>query len=175
MKSGRFTVRRACAADVDSIVRMKAQLAAAEDATFASRWTRADWLREGVGEGARFRVYVAECDAVNVGMAVYSERAYTGWHEPALYIQDLFVDLEYRRHGIGRALLARVAADAVVLRSPMIELTMHSSNPACEFYRRVGFEPIDHCAHYVAAGSGLAILGAEGGSRSPRSERHTPL
>ena len=175
MKSARFAVRRACAADVDSIVRMKAQLAAAEDATLASRWIHADWLREGFGEGARFRVYVAQCDAVNVGMAVYSERAYTGWREPALYIQDLFVELEHRRHGIGRALVARVAADAVALRSPMIELTMHTSNPAREFYRRAGFELVEYCVHYVAAGSGLAMLGAEGGSRSPPSDLHTPL
>jgi ribosomal protein S18 acetylase RimI-like enzyme len=175
MKSARFTVRRACAADVDSIVRMKAQLAAAEDAAFASRWTRADWLREGLGEGARLRVYVAECDAVNVGMVVYSERAYTGWREPALYIEDLFVEREYRGHGMGRTLVARVAADALALRSPMIELTMHTSNPAREFYRRTGFELIDHCVHYVAAGSGLAMLGAEGGSPAPRSDRHTPL
>jgi ribosomal protein S18 acetylase RimI-like enzyme len=177
MKSGRFTVRRACVADVDSIVRMKAQLAAAEDATFASRWTRADWLRESFGEGARLRVYVAECDAVNVGMAVYSERAYTGWREPALYIQDLFVEFEYRRHGIGRALVARVAADAVALRSPMVELTMHASNPAREFYRRAGFEPIEHCVHYVAAGAGLAMLvgDVEEELRSPPNDLHTRL
>ena len=47
-------------------------------------------------------------------MVIYSERAYTGWHEPALYIQDLFVEHDHRGHGIARALLARAAADAVV-------------------------------------------------------------
>ena len=172
MPSTGFSVRPACAADVESIVRMKAQLAAAEDATFSLRWTRADWLREGFGPNARFRVYVAEGAAANVGMVIYSERAYTGWRQPALYIQDLFVEPEWRRHGIGRALLAQVAADAVALKSPMIELTMHAGNPAREFYRCVGFEHIDHCVHFVSAGKGLAMLGgvAEERRQSPQGD-----
>jgi ribosomal protein S18 acetylase RimI-like enzyme len=158
MPSAGFGVRRASAADVDSMMRMKAQLAAAENATFALRWTQADWLREGFGANAWFRAYVAECDDANVGMVIYSERAYTGWREPALYIQDLFVELKYRRRGIGGALLARVAADAVAQGSPMIELTMHAGNPARECYRRAGFELIEDCVHYIAAGKGLALL-----------------
>jgi ribosomal protein S18 acetylase RimI-like enzyme len=172
MRSARFGIRPACAADVDSLMRMKAQLAAAENATFALRWTHADWLREGFGANAWFRTYVAECDDTNVGMVIYSERPYTGWGEPALYVQDLFVEFDYRRHGIGRALLARVAADAVARGSPMIELTMHAGNPAREFYQRAGFELVDHCVHYVAAGRGLAMLvrGAQGQSRPPQGD-----
>jgi hypothetical protein len=42
-----FGIRPACAADVDSMMRMKAQLAAAENAAFALRWTHADWVHEG--------------------------------------------------------------------------------------------------------------------------------
>jgi hypothetical protein len=65
----------------------------------------------------------------------------------------------------------------VALRSPMIELTMHADNPAREFYRRVGFELIEHCVHYVAAGAGLAMLvgDAKGGLRSPPRDLHTQL
>lgn len=91
-------------------------------------------------------------------MVIYSQRAYTGWPEPALYIRDLLAERDHRRHGIARALLARVAADAVALGSPMIELTVHANNPAREFYRRAGFELVDHCQHYVAAGTALVAL-----------------
>jgi hypothetical protein len=57
----------------------------------------------------------------------------------------------------------------------MIELTMRADNPAREFYRHAGFEPIEHCVHYVAAGAGLAMLvgDAEGGLRSPPGDLHT--
>jgi len=151
-------------------MRMKAQLAAAENAAFASRWTHADWLREGFGANAWFRAYVAECDDANVGMVIYSERPYTGWREPALYIQDLFVELKYRRRGIGGALLARVAQDAAARASPMIELTMHAGNPAREFYRRAGFELIEDCVHYIAAGKGLATLAGGAQEKSRRGD-----
>lgn len=176
MGSISFSVRPACAADVDSIIRMKARLAAAEDAAFAVRATHADWLRDGFGATARFRIYVAQCDDASVGMVIYSERAYTGWRQPALYIQDLFVEHKYRRHGIARALLARVAADAVALGSPMIELTMHARNPAREFYRRAGFEPVGDCVHYIAAEAGLSTLvrGADVASPAVASDGPAP-
>jgi hypothetical protein len=54
MRSASFGVPAARAADVDSIMRMKAQLATPENAL---RWTHADWLREGFGANAWFRAY----------------------------------------------------------------------------------------------------------------------
>ena len=54
----------------------------------------------------------------------------------------------------------------------MIELTMHASNPAREFYRRAGFELVDHGLHYVAARTVLVrlVAGPEGELRSPQSD-----
>ena len=163
MESIGFLVRPASTADLEAIISMKMQLAAAEDAEYAVNANRADWLRDCFGPQARFRVHVAEVHALTVGMVIYSERAYTGWCEPALYVQDLFVMLPYRRRGIARLLLGRVAADALALRSPMVELTMHADNPAHEFYRRAGFEPVEHCVHYLAAGARLAALAGSAG------------
>ena len=115
---------------------MKTRLAVTENATFALRWTHADWLREGFGVSARFCIYVAECDEANVGMVIYSERAYTGWREPALYIQDLFVELGYRRHGIGRALFQAAAQLARTMDAGALSIF---SEPASEgFYLRLG-------------------------------------
>jgi len=65
----------------------------------------------------------------------------------------------------------------VAVRSPMIELTMHADNAAREFYRRAGFERVEHCVHYVATGAKLGMLigDAEGGLRSLPSDLHTKL
>ena len=63
-------------------------------------------------------------------MATCSERYYTGWPEPALYVGDLFVDPAFRRRGVARALLSRVAALAITRGSPMIELTVRDDNEA---------------------------------------------
>jgi ribosomal protein S18 acetylase RimI-like enzyme len=169
-----FVIRPALTADLGSIISMKRQLAIADDAEHAVRASHADWLRDCFGPEARFRAYVADVDAASVGMVVYSERAYTGWCERALYVQDLFVMLPYRRRGIARSLLARVAADALALRSPMVELTVRANNPANEFYRRTGFEPVEHCVNYVAAGGRLARL-ADGVGQTMAASRAAPL
>jgi ribosomal protein S18 acetylase RimI-like enzyme len=153
-----FLVRPASRDDLEAIISMKMALAAAENAQYTVRASHEDWVRDAFGPHAQFRIYVADVATIAVGMVVYSERAYTGWREPSLYVQDLFVMSEYRRRGIARSLLRQVAIDALALRSPMVELTMHAANPAQEFYRRAGFEPVEHCVHYLAAGASLAAL-----------------
>jgi ribosomal protein S18 acetylase RimI-like enzyme len=154
-------VRAALPADVPALVRMKLLLAEAEHAEHAVRATAVDWLRDGFGPHARFSAYVAELDGAPVGMITCSERYYTGWPEPAIYVGDVFVEQRFRRRGVARALLGRVAAHALSLRSPMIELTVRDDNAARDFYRRCGFQVVEECVNYVAGGPALAALAGE--------------
>ncbi len=151
-------VRPARPADVPALMRMKVALAHAEGAEHALRATPADWLRDGFGPHARFSAFIAEHQEVPVGMATCSERYYTGWPEPALYVGDLYVEPPFRRRGIARALLARVAAQAVACGSPMIELTVRDDNEARDFYRRCGFQVVEECVQYVAGAPTMAAL-----------------
>ena len=59
---------------------------------------------------------------------------------------------------IARALMARVAALACDLGSPIVELTVRADNPAQNFYLRTGFQPVPHCLTYVLAGPALKTL-----------------
>jgi ribosomal protein S18 acetylase RimI-like enzyme len=154
-------VRAALPADVPALVRMKLLLARAEHAEHAVRATTQDWLRDGFGPHARFSAYIAELEGAPVGMISCSERYYTGWPEPAIYVGDVFVEQCFRRRGIARALLGRVAAHALALRSPMIELTVRDDNAARDFYRRCGFQVVEECVNYVAGGTALAALAGE--------------
>jgi ribosomal protein S18 acetylase RimI-like enzyme len=154
-------VRAALPADVPALVRMKWLLAQAEQAEHAVRATAQDWLRDGFGPNARFNAYVAELDGPPVGMITCSERYYTGWPEPAIYVGDIFVERRFRGRGVARALLGRVAAHALSLRSPMIELTVRDDNAARDFYRRCGFQVVEECVNYVAGGPALAALAGQ--------------
>jgi ribosomal protein S18 acetylase RimI-like enzyme len=156
-----FLVRPATPADVGSLVRMKMALAATEKAEFAVRSTAQDWLRDGFGSGARFTAFIAEHEGAAIGMITCSERYYTGWPEPTIYVVDIFVEPRHRRRGIARALLGRVAALAIARGSPMIELTVRDDNPARNLYRRCGFQRVGHCVNYVAGLPTLAKLTAE--------------
>jgi ribosomal protein S18 acetylase RimI-like enzyme len=154
-----YHVRLATPADVSDLLRLKRQLAVAEDAEFVLRATEQDWLRDGFGPHARFTAFVAETAGAIVGMVTASERYYTSWAGCTLYIQDIYVDPAWRGRGIGAALLGCVAALALERGSPLVELTVREDNPARGLYGRVGFHQVQ-CANYVIAGPALANLAA---------------
>jgi GNAT superfamily N-acetyltransferase len=172
-RPARFAVREAQPRDVPALMRLKRLLAEGEDSLHALRATEADWLRDGFGPNAGFTAFVAECTDIAtgdrvvggqvvgnqvIGMAICSQRKVTGWNGPVIFLQDLFVETEYRAQGIARALIARVAALAHNVGSPIIELTVRDDNPAQQFYLSTGFQPLPQCLTFVLSGAALAKL-----------------
>jgi GNAT superfamily N-acetyltransferase len=153
-----YRVRAAQPADIPALMRLKWQLALAEDATLVVRAAADDWLRDGFGADARFAAFVAEIGDAIVGMATCSERFVTGWIGPTILLQDLFVDAAHRQRGVARALLAQVALLARERGSPLVELTVRTDNPAQSFYLRSGFVPVPHCRTYVLAQPALTRM-----------------
>jgi len=161
MRPVSFRVRAAQPADVPALMRLKRLLALGENSLHALRATEADWLRDGFSAGRGFSALVAEASDTVIGMATCSQRTITGWNGPVVFLQDLFVEPAYREYGIAKALMARVAALACDLGSPIVELTVRADNPAQKFYLRSGFEPVPQCLTYVLAGPALAALAEE--------------
>jgi ribosomal protein S18 acetylase RimI-like enzyme len=168
MGSAAFTVRAATPADVPSLMRLKLMLAEGENAVHAVCASAAEWLRDGFGPNPGFLAFVAEAaDAPGpetpavVGMATCSRRIITGWGGPVIFLQDLYVEQDFRQHGIARALVAKVAALAHEIGSPIVELTVLAENSAAQnFYQRAGFAPLPQCLTYVLAGPALETLAA---------------
>jgi GNAT superfamily N-acetyltransferase len=160
-----FLVRAAAPDDVPALMRLKRLLAEGENSVHALRATAADWLRDGFGPQAGFTAFVAECepcgatvgDAI-IGMASCSRRKLTGWNGPVMLLQDLVVDPNHRSRGVAHALVARIAAFACEVGSPIVELTVRADNPARDFYRHAGFQPLPECLTYVLAGPALTEL-----------------
>jgi ribosomal protein S18 acetylase RimI-like enzyme len=153
-----FSVRPARPADIPALMRLKRLLAQGENALHAVRASEADWLRDGFGANAGFTAFVAEDFSGVIGMAICSQRVVTGWNGPVVFLQDLFVEPACRRQGVASALMARVAALARDVGSPIVELTVRADNPAQNFYLRSGFQPLPHCLTFVLAGPALAAL-----------------
>lgn len=160
-----FRIRAAEPVDVPALMRLKRALAEGEDSLQAVRAGIADWLRDGFGANAGFTAFVADNGRPEtvIGMATCSRRVITGWNGPIVYLQDLFVEAEHRNRGVATALLARVAAYAKELGSPIVELTVRADNPAQAFYQRNGFSHLPECLTYVIAGPALAGLAARDG------------
>jgi GNAT superfamily N-acetyltransferase len=157
-------IRKAEPCDVASLMRLKRLLAEAENALHALRASKADWLRDGFGPNPGFTAFVAERtdSSAIVGMVTCSQRVVTGWNGPVVFLQDLFVEAEYRSQGIARKLVARVAAFARDVGSPIVELTVRAGNPAQLFYLSSGFQPLPECLTFVLAGQALAKLADSG-------------
>jgi GNAT superfamily N-acetyltransferase len=160
-----YHVRAAQPIDIPALMRLKRLLAQGENSLHAVRATAADWLRDGFGHNPGFNAFVAEAanERAVVGMATCSRRTITGWSGPVIFLQDLFVEPDFRKRGVARALLARVAAHAHDLGSPIVEFTVHADNPAQMFYLREGCRPLPQCLTYVLAGPALAALAEEDG------------
>jgi GNAT superfamily N-acetyltransferase len=71
-----------------------------------------DLVRDGFGENPRFRAFIAEWDGQTAGYALFWGY-YSTWAGRGMFLEDLFVREAFRRHGIGKALLAAVARVAV--------------------------------------------------------------
>jgi GNAT superfamily N-acetyltransferase len=158
MRSNAFCVRAAEPRDIPALMRLKRALAQGEDSLHAVRATEADWRRDGFGGNAGFTAFVAETGGTVMAMATCSQRTVTGWSGPVVFLQDLFVEPAWRDHGVARALMARVAAFARDLGSPIVELTVRADNPAQAFYLRTGFANLPQCLTYVLAGPALTAL-----------------
>jgi ribosomal protein S18 acetylase RimI-like enzyme len=157
-----FHVRFATPKDVASLFQLKRQLATLDGTIHAMRATADDWLRDGSGPRPRFAALVAEDGAAIIAMLTFSAHHYSALREPALCIQDLFVQPDRRRRGIASSLLSELFAHARKYQVCHVELTMRKHDRAGRaMSRRLGFARVHHCATYLLAGPSLLQL-AEG-------------
>jgi ribosomal protein S18 acetylase RimI-like enzyme len=153
-----FIIRDAVPADIGAIMRLKLELAIADEITHTLRATPADWKRDAFGPYAHFTTFVGEWRSRVVGMAICGERHFPGWVGATIALLDLCVEERYRRRGIGTALLVRVAEFAKARNSVMIELTVRAGNPAARLYERLGYAEVTNVRNLVIAGEALERL-----------------
>jgi GNAT superfamily N-acetyltransferase len=119
-----------------------------------------DAIRETLfGETPRAEVLIAELDGSPVGFALYFHNYSTFLGQAGIYLEDLFVRPEVRGRGVGRALLAELAATALRRGCGRLEWAVLDWNEdAIGFYRRLGALPCDEWTTYRLSGEALARL-----------------
>ena len=108
-----FTLRAAVVGDVSAIVQLIRDLAEFEQLTHLVQVTPEKLRPQLFGEKPAAEAMVAERDGEVVAFALYFTNFSTFLAQPGLYLEDLYVKPEHRGHGIGKALLKRLAALAV--------------------------------------------------------------
>jgi GNAT superfamily N-acetyltransferase len=111
------------------------------------------------GERPRAFADIAEWNGEPAGFALwfYNFSTFRGRH--GIYLEDLFVRPAFRGHGIGRALLRRLAQRCVAEGLPRLEWWVLDWNePALRFYRSLGAVAMDEWTVQRVTGEALERL-----------------
>lgn len=154
-----FTIRPATIADVPIILQLIRDLATYERAPNEVRATEAQLTDVLFGEKPVAEVLLAFENEMPIGFAVFFHNFSTWLGKPGLYLEDLFVKPEMRGKGYGRALLihlAKIARDRSCGRMEWAVLDWNE--PAIQFYKKIGAQPLDEWKIFRLTGDGIARL-----------------
>ncbi|MDT0348854.1 GNAT family N-acetyltransferase [Pseudonocardia charpentierae] len=161
------TIRPVERHDVDAVVGLVHELADYERAAEHCLLT-ADQLHTALfGPSPALYGHVAEVadekgGATVVGCALWFLNFSTWRGVHGLYLEDLYVQPAHRGSGIGRALLARLAAVCAERGLARLEWAVLDWNaPSIGFYRSLGAVEMDEWTVFRLDGAALAALGTE--------------
>jgi GNAT superfamily N-acetyltransferase len=152
-------IRSATEADVGILLGLIRDLAVYEKKPVSVvQATEEDLKRDGFGLNRRFEARLAFIDGTPVGFTLFFPD-YSTWEGRAgLFLEDIFVAETARRRGIGRALMADLAAIALARDWRRINFRVLTWNPAREFYHSLGFAHIEEWLPYRIEGEALHKL-----------------
>jgi GNAT superfamily N-acetyltransferase len=159
MSSMRVTVRPAVPSDVPTILRFIRELADYERAPEEAIATP-ELLHEALFSARpACECFMGEIGGRPEGFALFFHNFSTWKGRRGVYLEDLYVTPAARGKGLGKALLARVAAVAVERGCPRLEWAVLDWNtPALEFYRVLGAQPMSEWTVHRVTGEALTKL-----------------
>jgi GNAT superfamily N-acetyltransferase len=117
-------------------------------------------LSEGLFGPRPYAEVVFACrDGEPVGFALFFHNFSTFLGRPGIYLEDLFVRPEARGHGVGRRLLAWLAAETVSRNCGRLEWAVLDWNePSIQFYRNLGAVAMNEWKIFRLIGPALSQL-----------------
>lgn len=156
------TVRVARPGDEAGIAGLIALLAEYEKAPERCEATPEKVREQLFGDSPAAWALVAEADGRMAGMALYFRSFSTWLCKPGIHLEDLFVLPEYRRRGIGQALLRALAQQCIQQGAGRLEWTCLEWNELAKAqYRKIGAEPMEEWRTWRMEGKVIEDL-AEG-------------
>jgi GNAT superfamily N-acetyltransferase len=111
------------------------------------------------GPNPRVFCDIAEWDGAPAGFALWFYNFSTFRGRAGIHLEDLFVRPQFRRHGIGKALLVRLAKRAVAENCARFEWSVLNWNePSINFYKSLGAVPVDDWTIFRLTGNALKAV-----------------
>ena len=151
-----FTMRDAVVGDEGIVLRFIRELAEYEKRLDEVETSEADLSDALFGSEACAKAIIAEVDGAPVGFALYYKTFSTFAGKPGYHLEDLYVTPEARGGGIGKAVLAEIAARTLAMDGRRMEWTALDWNtPAIEFYKRLGADHLSDWLMFRLSGDAL--------------------
>ena len=158
-----LTVRHARPDDCQLICDLIYELAVYERLADQAKATP-ELLENSLFGGARCaEALIGEINGEAAGYAIFFTSFSTFTGKPGIYLEDIYVRSQWRKHGLGKALLQKVAAIAVQRDCPRLEWSVLDWNePAIDFYRSLGAVPMSDWIGQRLSGESLQQFAAGG-------------
>ena len=141
-----FQIRPAIPSDVSHIFNLIKALAEYEKLTHQVTGTEDDLHEHLFGSRVYAEAIVTEANNKIVAFALFFPNYSTFLTKPGIYLEDLFVLPEYRRQGIGKAMLSYLGRLAVDRDAGRLEWSVLDWNEsAIAFYQTMGAEVLPDC------------------------------
>lgn len=151
----------ATVADVPTILGLIRELASYEKLLHEVVATEALLQRNLFGEQPFAECLLAWDDGAPVAFALFFHNFSTFLGRPGLHLEDLYVRLEHRGRGIGKALLQHLARLAVARGCGRLEWAVLDWNRrAIDFYERAGARALDDWTTFRLTGEALERFGS---------------
>ncbi len=134
-----LTIRASTPADVPTIFSLIQALADYEKLSHTVTGSMEALTEHLFGDRVYAETILAEWEGKSVGFALFFPNYSTFFTKPGIYLEDLFVLPDYRRRGIGKALLTYLAQLAIERKVGRLEWNVLDWNePAIAFYQSMG-------------------------------------
>jgi GNAT superfamily N-acetyltransferase len=154
-----LSIRTAAASDAALMLDFIRRLAEFEREPNGVVATEEDLIRHGFGPEPKYRCLIAEWDGAPAGFALFHYNFSTWRGQPGLYLEDLFVLVEMRGKGIGKALLQRLAQIALEEKCYGLRwMVLEWNDPALKFYESLGAELLGEWETMLLRGEALDRL-----------------
>ena len=119
-------------------------------------------LNEWIFKKKSAEVLIGEVDGMPMGFALYFHNFSTFLGRAGIYLEDLYVQPEYRGRGYGKAFLKKLAQIAVEEGCGRLEWwCLDTNKPSIDFYLSLNAEPMDEWTVFRITGDTLTELAKE--------------
>jgi len=157
-EKGNFVIRTAKKEDASIILKLIRELAEYEKMGDLVQ-NSTEMILENIFEKGFARALIAEEDGKAMGYAVYFFNYSTFTGAPGLYLEDIYIQPEFRKKGYGKQFFYKLAEIADKEGCKRMEWAcLNWNKPSADFYRSLGGQSMDEWVVFRLAQKGIGDL-----------------